>query len=466
MTAVATSTSAAKRIRLLLALTLAATALSLAALPTHDASASSDTKGHKFSDPNWYPLRNSGDTINSWRKDPNPDPREWSGLVGCVKDNCDPYKDNDPHGVWAIDWIADEGDPVFAAGSGILHVGANPPPCQTSGVARDGKWVWIDHGGGVTSRYHHLDTITAKEGQLVTPFTRIGTVGSTGKACGGTEKYLHFQIRRGGISGNPQPLLQLRACDFTTGDLVLYPRYLPRPDRTKSPDPFENWDQVPYRNINGAVPRTSDVCIPAIAETPERLPQPSGGPGKERALIRWGDPVVHPGSGAADSIVISRLTWRPSKNNWGDERWTRLSNEDARSHLFTGLINGRKYRYRVAYHNRVGHGNWSPWKEIKVGAAPDAPTKRRMSTGPRRINFGWYKPDHNGYPVTGYQVGIRRLAGGSWGPWDTTYQRLAAGSYKVWEGLRTKTVYQVRVRADSGVGFGPWSPKYRAVTGS
>lgn len=464
MTAVATTSRAARRIRLLLALVMAASVLSLAALPAEDAGASNTTTDHIFSDPNWYPLRNAGDTIHSWARDPaDPDPREWSGLVGCVKDNCDEHKDNDPHGVWAIDWIANKGDAVHAAGWGILHVGANPQGCGETGEADDGKWVWIDHGGGLISRYHHLHSVVdSLDGKNVSPRTVIGTVGSTGKACDGTENYLHFQVRRDGLSGDPYDFGQMQACDPTKG-LVLYPKDLPLQS-------YSSWDDVPYRNINGAVPRTTNDCIPAIPDTPERLAKPGGGPGDEKALVRWGAPAVHTGSGAADSIVISRLTWRPSKNDWGDERWTRLSNEDLRKYLFTGLINGRSYRYRVAYHNSrsglgVGHGNWSPWKEIKVGAPPNVPTKRRLSTGPKRINFGWYKPDHNGYPVTGYDVGIRRKVGDSFTTWSTSRQPLSAGSYKIWENLRRRTTYQVRVRARSAIGPSAWSSKYRAVTG-
>jgi murein DD-endopeptidase MepM/ murein hydrolase activator NlpD len=60
--------------------------------------------------------------------------------------------------------------------------------------------VVIDHGGGLSSLYGHLDTVLVTSGDLVTAAQVIGTVGSSGNATG---PHLHFEIRRDGIAEDP-----------------------------------------------------------------------------------------------------------------------------------------------------------------------------------------------------------------------------------------------------------------------
>ena len=52
--------------------------------------------------------------------------------------------------------------------------------------------MWIDHGGGLVTKYTHLDVngVVAKEGQLVTPSTLIGHMGSAGDVLPCTTNYL------------------------------------------------------------------------------------------------------------------------------------------------------------------------------------------------------------------------------------------------------------------------------------
>ncbi len=67
-----------------------------------------------------------------------------------------------------------------------------------------GRVIVLDHGGGLTSWYAHLDEILLKNGQFVKRGELIGKVGQTGKVTG---PHLHFEIR---LNGKPQnPLLYL-----------------------------------------------------------------------------------------------------------------------------------------------------------------------------------------------------------------------------------------------------------------
>lgn len=60
-----------------------------------------------------------------------------------------------------------------------------------------GKYVTVDHGGGYTSTYAHMDTVNVYVGQVVEKGDVLGTVGNTGFSTG---PHLHFEIR---IDGEP-----------------------------------------------------------------------------------------------------------------------------------------------------------------------------------------------------------------------------------------------------------------------
>lgn len=59
-----------------------------------------------------------------------------------------------------------------------------------------GRQVWIDHGGGVVTRYAHLSAVAPlQRGDVVEPGELIGYVGQSGYPEGGP--HLHFEIRTG-----------------------------------------------------------------------------------------------------------------------------------------------------------------------------------------------------------------------------------------------------------------------------
>jgi murein DD-endopeptidase MepM/ murein hydrolase activator NlpD len=91
-----------------------------------------------------------------------------------------------------VDLAAARGTPVMATLPGIVTVIVSP-----TGY---GLHVVIDHGGGLSSLYGHLDTVVVASGDIVAAGQVIGTVGSTGNATG---PHLHFEIRRDGIAEDP-----------------------------------------------------------------------------------------------------------------------------------------------------------------------------------------------------------------------------------------------------------------------
>lgn len=64
-----------------------------------------------------------------------------------------------------------------------------------------GKLLSIDHGYGITTRYGHLDSILAKEGDKVKRGEKIGTIGQTGLTTG---PHVHYELRVNGVPVNPK----------------------------------------------------------------------------------------------------------------------------------------------------------------------------------------------------------------------------------------------------------------------
>lgn len=90
------------------------------------------------------------------------------------------------------DFHAKSGTPVLCAGDGVVVFAG-----RQSGY---GNVIYVDHGGGVVTRYAHLRRIEAHRDTTVTAGERIGQVGATGRATG---PHLHFEIRLDGRAVDP-----------------------------------------------------------------------------------------------------------------------------------------------------------------------------------------------------------------------------------------------------------------------
>jgi hypothetical protein len=113
-------------------------------------------------------------------KVPFPCGQTWSGQT---------RTDHNP--AYAVDFnrADDLGDRVVASGAGTVATVRN------LGDTSYGRYVVIDHGGGYTTYYAHLQDWTVSVGQSVGRGTTIGHVGSTG---GSTGPHLHYEQRSGG----------------------------------------------------------------------------------------------------------------------------------------------------------------------------------------------------------------------------------------------------------------------------
>lgn len=110
-----------------------------------------------------------------------------------------------------MDFAADAGTPVMAAGDGIV--------ARREWSGGYGNLVELRHANGITTRYGHLRAFVGwvTPGQRVAQGEVIGYVGSTGLATG---PHLHYEFRVNGVSrdphtadvgsGEPVPLARMR----------------------------------------------------------------------------------------------------------------------------------------------------------------------------------------------------------------------------------------------------------------
>lgn len=96
-----------------------------------------------------------------------------------------------------LDIAAKRGSAVRAADSGTVTF--------TGWQGGYGKFIIVNHGNGMITRYAHCDSISVSTGQQVARGEAIGTVGSTGRSTG---PHLHFEVLSSGSFTNPLSYLR------------------------------------------------------------------------------------------------------------------------------------------------------------------------------------------------------------------------------------------------------------------
>jgi len=108
---------------------------------------------------------------------PFPCGQTWSGQT---------RSDHKPANAVDFNRVDDINDPVVAAAAGTVTL------VRDLGGTSYGRYVVVDHGGGWSSLYAHLQTFSVSQGQAISRGARIGTVGSSGGSSG---PHLHFEQR-------------------------------------------------------------------------------------------------------------------------------------------------------------------------------------------------------------------------------------------------------------------------------
>lgn len=94
--------------------------------------------------------------------------------------------------------------PIVAAGAGVV--------VRSGAASGYGNLVVVDHGGGVVTRYAHMEAedLTAVVGQPVAAGQQIARVGSAGDSTG---CHLHVEVLQDGVATDPLPFLAERGVD-------------------------------------------------------------------------------------------------------------------------------------------------------------------------------------------------------------------------------------------------------------
>lgn len=297
--------------------------------------------GVVFSDPVYWPLR-------------------VESRVDCTMSNpgCPLH-----HTFWGVDVIPTgqrDGRPasqagVFAMGAGIAHIGeAHGHACGTGDKTDFGTWVWVDHGGGVVSKYGHLSQIAVRDGQPVAAGDRLGTVGNTGDSsklfC--DETYLDFQVRHNGVQGPSVPFStkgvgepdgNLLAC--APGGVQAWPLALGVVRRI---------DDMPKHYV---LPAGSDSCLPVPRTA---MPGSSGmrwvglNAGTASLAVSWS-----PAGPGVDAIRVELGKYHPEAHQWDECRRERHRDlpRTATAVVFDQLDEDSTYRAMVWFHDTAG---WQP----------------------------------------------------------------------------------------------------------
>ena len=89
----------------------------------------------------------------------------------------------------------------FAGGLGVAVLAAAPGRVAWVGeMPIRGNAVIVDHGAGVKSGYHHLDSISVAAGDVVEAGQQLGEMGETGLATG---PHLHWEVTVWGVNVDP-----------------------------------------------------------------------------------------------------------------------------------------------------------------------------------------------------------------------------------------------------------------------
>lgn len=96
-----------------------------------------------------------------------------------------------------LDMAAPIGTPIYATADGIVG--------RSQWVSGYGKYIEINHGGEIQTRYGHMSKLLVEANEYVKRGQMIGLMGSTGRSTG---SHLHYEVRIEGQPVNPMTFMQ------------------------------------------------------------------------------------------------------------------------------------------------------------------------------------------------------------------------------------------------------------------
>jgi murein DD-endopeptidase MepM/ murein hydrolase activator NlpD len=105
-----------------------------------------------------------------------------------------------------VDLAGPTGTPVYATADGIVG--------KAERFGSYGKYIQIEHGGEMETRFAHLSGYNVVAGQRVRKGDLIGYIGSTGRSTG---PHLHYEVRIAGEAVDPRPYMVADAGGLAAG---------------------------------------------------------------------------------------------------------------------------------------------------------------------------------------------------------------------------------------------------------
>jgi murein DD-endopeptidase MepM/ murein hydrolase activator NlpD len=109
-----------------------------------------------------------------------------------------------------IDIPGPVGTPIYATADGTIG--------RAQWVSGYGKYVEINHGNAVQTRYGHLSAMNVTPGQRIRKGDILGYMGSTGRSTG---SHLHYEVRIAGEAINPTAFLSPQTVDQAKSNILL-----------------------------------------------------------------------------------------------------------------------------------------------------------------------------------------------------------------------------------------------------
>ncbi len=96
-----------------------------------------------------------------------------------------------------IDLAGPIGTPIYATADGVVS--------KAQWFGGYGRYIQIEHGGAMQTRYGHMSRLNVRANQRVRKGEVIGYMGSSGRSTG---SHLHYEVRISGKPVNPLPYMQ------------------------------------------------------------------------------------------------------------------------------------------------------------------------------------------------------------------------------------------------------------------
>ncbi|MGL5838622.1 MAG: M23 family metallopeptidase [Sphingorhabdus sp.] len=153
------------------------------------------------SDPEFRALHDSWGQVNgSARKTmvaiPSINPVEVMRMTSQYGYRTDPFQGRRKNHK-GLDIAGPIGTPIYATADGTVG--------RAQWVSGYGKYIEIEHGNAIQTRYGHLSAMNVYSGQRVRKGDVIGFMGSTGRSTG---SHLHYEVRIAGEPINPASFLE------------------------------------------------------------------------------------------------------------------------------------------------------------------------------------------------------------------------------------------------------------------